>query len=207
MSEESDSAPTMSIKDRIAALQKGKGGEETTIPIGPPPQKPKRSNALAGRIAALQQQTGDKTTNESGDDNNDVTNKVGKLKLPPGGVPIIMPGAGPPPSLLKKQKEREERKQKMVEEAQKDDSQSSENDATIKEESSSSSTTVGKLKLPPGAIKVIVPGCPPPAILKKTDVDKNLTAEDATSETIATTSDEALLSRPTMPKRKPRSRG
>ena len=200
MSEETNSAPPMSIKDRIAALQKGKGGEETTIPIGPPPQKPKRSNALAGRIAALQQQTGDKTTNESGDDNNDVTNKVGKLKLPPGGVPIIMPGAGPPPSLLKKQKEREERKQKMVEEAQKDDSQSSENDATIKEESSSSSATVGKLKLPPGAIKVIVPGCPP-------DDDKNVTAEDATSETIAATSDEALLSRPTMPKRKPRSRG
>ena len=207
MSEETDSAPTMSIKDRIAALQKGKGGEETTIPIGPPPQKPKRSNALAGRIAALQQQTGDKTTNESGDDNNDVANKVGKLKLPPGGVPIIMPGGGPPPSLLRKQKEREERKQKMVEEAQKDDSQSSENDATTKEESSSSSATVGKLKLPPGAIKVIVPGCPPPAMLKKTDVDKNLTAEDATSETIAATSDEALLSRPTMPKRKPRSRG
>ena len=208
MSEETDSAPTMSIKDRIAALQKGKGGEETTIPIGPPPQKPKRSNALAGRIAALQQQTGDKTTNESGDDNT-VTNKVGKLKLPPGGVPIIMPGAGPPPSLLKKQKEREERKQKMVEEAQKDDSQSSENDATIKEEfSSSSSATVGKLKLPPGAIQVIVPGCPPPAMLKKTDVDKNVTAEDTTSEAIAaTTSDEALLSRPTMPKRKPRSRG
>lgn len=207
MSEETDSAPTMSIKDRIAALQKGKGGEETTIPIGPPPQKPKRSNALAGRIAALQQQTGDKTANESGDDNNDVANKVGKLKLPPGGVPIIMPGGGPPPSLLRKQKEREERKQKMVEEAQKDDSQSSENDATTKEESSSSSATVGKLKLPPGAIKVIVPGCPPPAMLKKTDVDKNLTAEDASSEAIAATSDEALLSRPTMPKRKPRSRG
>ena len=206
MSEETDFPSTMSIKDRIAALQKGKGGEETTIPIGPPPQKPKRSNALAGRIAALQQQTGDKTTNESGDDNT-VTNKVGKLKLPPGGVPIIMPGAGPPPSLLKKQKEREERKQKMVEEAQKDDSQSSENDATIKEESSSSSATVGKLKLPPGAIKVMIPGCPPPAMLKKTDVDKNLTAEDATSETIAATSDVALLSRPTMPKRKPRSRG
>jgi hypothetical protein len=206
MSEETDSAPTMSIKDRIAALQKGKGGEETTIPIGPPPQKPKRSNALAGRIAALQQQPGDKTTNESGDDNN-VKNKVGKLKLPPGGVPIIMGGGGPPPSLLKKQKEREERKQKMVEEAQKDDSQSSENDATTKEESSSSCDTVGKLKLPPGAIKVIVPGCPPPAMLKKTDVDKNVTAEDASSETIAATSDEALLSRPTMPKRKPRSRG
>ena len=192
MSEETDSAPTMSIKDRIAALQKGKGGEETTIPIGPPPQKPKRSNALAGRIAALQQQSGGKTTNESGDDNT-ATNKVGKLK--------------PPPSLLmKKQKEREERKQKMVEEAQKDDSQNSEN-STTKEESSNSAT-VGKLKLPPGAIKVIVPGCPPPAMLKKTDVDKNnVTAEDATSETIASTSDEALLSRPTMPRRKPRSRG
>lgn len=193
----------MSIKDRIAALQKGKGGEETTIPIGPPPQKPKTSNALAGRIAALQQQPGDKTTNESGDVNT-VTNKVGKLKLPPGGVPIIMPGGGPPPSLLKKQKEREERKQKMVEEAQ---MESSENNTTSKEESSSSSATVGKLKLPPGAIKVIVPGCPPPAMLKKTDVDKNVTAEDASNETIAATSDEALLSRPTMPKRKPRSRG
>ena len=94
----------------------------------------------------------------------------------------------------------------MVEEAQKDDSQSSEN-STTKEESSNSAT-VGKLKLPPGAIKVIVPGCPPPAMLKKTDVDKNVTAEDATSETIiAATSDEVLLSRPTMPKRKPRSRG
>jgi hypothetical protein len=201
MSEETDSAPTMSIKDRIAALQKGKGGEETTIPIGPPPQKPKRSNALAGRIAALQQQSGGKTTNESGDDNT-ATNKVGKLKLPPGGVPIIMPGRGPPPSLLKL---REERKQKMVEEAQKDDSQNSEN-STTKEESSNSAT-VGKLKLPPGAIKVIVPGCPPPAMLKKTDVENNVTAEVATSETIAATSDEALLSRPTMPKRKPRSRG
>lgn len=203
MSEESDLPPPMSIKDRIAALQKGKGGEETTIPIGPPPQKPKTSNALAGRIAALQQQPGDKTTNESGDVNT-VTNKVGKLKLPPGGVPIIMPGGGPPPSLLKKQKEREERKQKMVEEAQ---MESSENNTTSKEESSSSSATVGKLKLPPGAIKVIVPGCPPPAMLKKTDVDKNVTAEDASNETIAATSDEALLSRPTMPKRKPRSRG
>ena len=107
---DAESAPTMSIKDRIAALQKGNGGENA-IPIGPPPIKPKKSNALAGRIAAFQLQSAtekESTDKRPGDlpsknDGNNAgsTTKVGKLKIPPGGVQIIMPGAGPPPSLAK----------------------------------------------------------------------------------------------------------
>mmetsp|Transcript_3332 Transcript_3332/g.5133 ORF Transcript_3332/g.5133 Transcript_3332/m.5133 type:complete len:207 (-) Transcript_3332:149-769(-) len=202
---DAESTPTMSIKDRIAALQKGKGGE-SAIPVGPPPTKPKKSNALAGRIAALQlQSTAEKESSDknlvnhpsNSDRNNTGSTKVGKLKLPPGGVPIIMPGAGPPPSLLKKQKEREERKQKMIEDAQKEEAESAENTSTT--------SSVGKLKLPPGAIKLIVPGCPPPAMMAKADGGA---VEDAIGEkATAATSDDALMSRPTMPKRRPRNRG
>jgi hypothetical protein len=198
-----DSAP-ISIKDRIAALQKGKNGDSTPIPIGPPPTKPKKSNALAGRIAALQiaaeKESSDKSESDNLPNKSDISagssSKVGKLKLPPGGVPIIMPGAGPPPSLLKKQKEREERKQKMIEDAQKEDAESAENAST--------KSSVGKLKLPPGAIKMIVPGCPPPA-MSKTDGGA---VEEASSEKKTTSApDDALMSRPTMPKRRPRNHG
>mmetsp|Transcript_21004 Transcript_21004/g.31131 ORF Transcript_21004/g.31131 Transcript_21004/m.31131 type:complete len:202 (+) Transcript_21004:152-757(+) len=197
---DAESTPTMSIKDRIAALQKGKG-DESAIPT-----KPKKSNALASRIAALQlQSAADKEPSDkkpdnhpsNSDRNNAGSTKVGKLKLPPGGVPIIMPGAGPPPSLLKKQKEREERKQKMIEDAQKEEAESAENTSTT--------SSVGKLKLPPGAIKLIVPGCPPPAMMAKADGGA---VEDAIGEkATAATSDDALMSRPTMPKRRPRNRG
>ena len=159
---DADSTPRMSIKDRIAALEKGKGGA-TPMPIGigPPPAKPKpkpkESNALADRIAALQlQSAAEKESNDSKPDNrnNAGSTKVGKLKLPKEGVKIIMPGAGLPPSLLKKQKEREERKQQMIAEAQKEEEGNNTSTAT--------SSSVGKLKLPPGAIKVMLPGCPPP---------------------------------------------
>ncbi len=158
---DADSTPRMSIKDRIAALEKGKGGA-TPMPIGigapPAKPKPKENNALAGRIAALQLQSAtDKESNEKNPDNrnNAGSSKVGKLKLPKEGVKIIMPGAGPPPSLLKKQKEREERKQQMIVEAQKEDLEQAGNTSTT-------TSSVSKTKLPPGAIKVMLPGCPPP---------------------------------------------
>lgn len=184
---DADSA-TMSIKDRIAALQKGKGGGDA--PIDPPPTKPKRSNALADRIAALQCNAAEQESSGNSSDssnNNARSSKVGKLKLP-GGVPIIMPGGGPPPSLLKKQQEREVRKQKLIEDAQKDDAENADKSSVV------------KLKLPPGSIKMIIPGCPPPT----TNVN-----DTATSETINHTTaraDEAIMSRPTMPKRRPRNR-
>lgn len=203
MSDADDSAPPMSIKDRIAALQKGKGGTSTTIPIGPPPTRPKKSNALTGRIAALQMQSA--AEKESSDDKisvdlptktsdgNNISSKVGKLKLPPGGLPIIMPGVGPPPSLLRKQKEREERKQKMIEDAQREDAESTENTST-------NSSSVGKLKFPPGAIKMM---CPPPAMSK---TDGGAVEEASNEDTTVATPDDALMSRPTMPKRRPRNR-
>lgn len=191
---DAESTPRMSIKDRIAALEKGKGGA-SPMPIGisPSPAKPKakESNALAGRIAALQlQSTTEKESKNNKPDNqsNAGSAKVGKLKLPPGGVKIIMPGAGPPPSLLKKQKEREERKQQMIADAQKEEAGNT--------SPTSSSSSVGKLKLPPGAIKVMVPGCPPPTMTSKADGGA---VEEGSSDVV--------MSRPTMPKRKPRSRG
>jgi len=196
-----DSSAPISIKDRIAALQKG---NTTPIPIGPPPTKPNKSNALAGRIAALQS-AAEKESSEISEshipnksDINAVSSssKVGKLKLPPGGVPIIMPGAGLPPSLLKKQKEREERKQKMIEDAQKEDAVSAENAST--------KSSVGKLKLPPGAIKLIVPGCPPPAML---NTNYGAVEEASSEKTTAETPDDPVMSRPTMPKRRPRNHG
>ena len=137
MSDDIPSVSSMSIKDRIAALEKSKGHE---IPISPAPTKSTKSNALAGRIAALQNEKNDDQSERG--QNNDSKKKVGKLKLPPGGVQIIMPG--PPPSLLRKQQEREERKQKMIDDAQKEDANRGENG-------------VGKFKPPPGAIKVITP--------------------------------------------------
>lgn len=189
---DADSTPRVSIKDRIAALEKGNGGA-SAMPIGisPPPAKPKpkESNALAGRIAALQiQSANDKGSNDSKSENrNNAGTKVGKLKLPPGGVKIIMPGAGPPPSLLKKQKEREERKQQMIADAQKEEEGNN---------TSATTSSIGKLKLPPGAIKVMLPGCPPQTMMSKAD-----------GGAVEEESNDAVMSRPTMPNRKPRSRG
>ncbi|KAL7494458.1 hypothetical protein ACHAWT_003160 [Skeletonema menzelii] len=205
---DAECSPTMSIKDRIAALQKGKGAE-TAIPIGPPPTKPKKSNALAGRIAALQLQS--VTEKESSDNRPDdvpsrkegnkaSSTKVGKLKLPPEGIPIIMPGAGPPPSLVKKQREREERKQKMIADAQKEDLEWARNSSTT------ATSSVSKVTLPPGAIKVMVPECPPPAMMSS-KADGGAVEEENSDKASAATSDDAVMSRPTMPKRRPRNRG
>ena len=109
-----DSAPKMSIAERIAALQ-NQGNKNAPPPLAKP--KTNKNNAMAARIAALQKNA-ESTTGANDGVSKAEKPKVGKLKPPAGAVPIMMPfGSGPPLSLLKKQKEREERMEKLQQEA------------------------------------------------------------------------------------------
>ena len=131
------------LADRIAALQKnaesttnGAGGDEVpkaekpkvgklkpppagAVPIipfgsGPPPSLLKKQKEREEKMEKLKQEAS--TTDEPGDDT--TTKEVGKVKPPPGAIPIMPFGAGIPPSMLKKQKEREEKMASLKKEAE-----------------------------------------------------------------------------------------
>ena len=202
----SDSAtPTMSISERIAALNKQANNNESLPALTKPI---KNSNALSNKIAALQMNSEDDNINDE-DTNTTKSNKpkVGKLKKPPpGAVPIIF-GAGPPSLLSKKQKERETRMEKLKQEAANEDADGTE----------SEKKAVGKLIKPPaGAVPIMMFGAgPPPSLLKK-QKEREERIEQTNDNDVAAASnssdgnvdDDALLSRPTSlkGKRRPRSR-
>jgi len=197
-----DSAPKMSIAERIAALQKP-GNDIAPPPLAKP--KAKKSNALADRIAALQKSAESTSASDEGG-SKEVKPKVGKLKLPSGAVPIMSFGAGPPPSLMKKQKEREERMAKLQQEAKSTGDEEEANPGADKPK-------VGKLKLPAGAIPIMSFGAgPPPSLLKKQKereerMQKLQQEAASSSESADMNAEDALLSRPTMKgKRRPRTR-
>jgi hypothetical protein len=164
-----DSEPTvMSIAERIAALN-NKCDRAAPLPPPPPPSasatstKPKaKSDALASRIAALQQNVNSSTSTS----HIDIPEKpkVGKLK-PQDGAPMIPFGSGPPPSLLKKQKERVERMEKLQMEAKSMDAELLGDAST----SAAAKPKVGKLNMPAGAVPIMAFGAgpPPPLLLKK----------------------------------------
>jgi hypothetical protein len=166
---EDDSEPkVMSIAERIAALNNKCDRAAPLLPPQPSSSatstKPKaKADALASRIAALQQNAKSSTSTS----HIDIPEKpkVGKLK-PQDGAPMITFGSGPPPSLLKKQKEREERMEKLQMEAKSMDAELGGGDATT---SAASKPKVGKLNMPAGAVPIMAFGAgpPPPLLLKK----------------------------------------
>ena len=210
----SDSAtPTMSISERIAALNKQVTNNESLPALTKPV---KNSNALSNKIAALQMNSEDNNIND--EDTKSNKPKVGKLKKPPPGAVPIMFGAGPPSLLSKKKKEREERMEKLKQEAADETAiVAVDADGTELEKKA-----VGKLIKPPaGAVPIMMFGAgPPPSLLKKQkerderieqtndNVDDNDVAAASTSNSDGNVDDDALLSRPTSlkGKRRPRSR-
>mmetsp|Transcript_5613 Transcript_5613/g.10889 ORF Transcript_5613/g.10889 Transcript_5613/m.10889 type:complete len:197 (-) Transcript_5613:659-1249(-) len=193
---DSDSAPKMSIAERIAALQ-NKGNDN----LPPPLTKPKTNkNALAGRIASLQKNVDSTACASEVGSKPDAPPKVGKLKLPAGAVPIMQFGAGPPPSLLKKQRERVERMEKLQQEAK------------LTDDVSEEKPKVGKLNPPAGAVPIMPFGSGlPPSLLKKQkerEEKMNKLQQEAIAQTVDEDVDDALLSRPTIKggKRRPRTR-
>ncbi len=211
MSSDGSDAPTMSIAERIAALNKKVDDGDGAPPV-PVVTKPKSTNALADRIAALQKSSDEPTTgaDNEGESKSDKP-KVGKLKKPPAGAIPIMFGAGPPPSLMKKQKEREERMERLQQEAQ---------ETSEDVDGGEEKPKVGKLKLPTGATPIMPFGAgPPPSLLKKQrereermekmkqEAQSTEDGEGGESDDKQTTNEDALLERPTIKgKRRPRTR-
>jgi len=186
-----DAAPTtMSIAQRIAALNIQT--ESSSASSQPPPAatiKPK-SNALASRIAAMEQRNvvssstsddvnnnDDKSGGDGGQDGGIIKQyktekpKVGKLKPLPAGTTIPVIGFGPPPPSLK-QREREERMELMKREAK----ESTEGEETMDgdhavlptaaesryntQDDTTEQHIVGKIKLPVGAVPMMLPITP-----------------------------------------------
>lgn len=175
-----ESAP-MSIAQRIAALNI----QAESAPAQPAAAaiKPRaNTNALAGRIAALQRNAAS-ATNADAKNEDDAGEgreggggahpkaekpKVGRLKPPPAGMaPILMPfGSGPPPStLLRKQREREERMERLQREAKSTEEESEEPAS----EAEGTMPAVVNSKLPAGVVPAMLPfrAGLPPILLKK----------------------------------------
>ncbi|EJK47097.1 hypothetical protein THAOC_34209 [Thalassiosira oceanica] len=121
-----------SIAERIASLEKAANDSITKDTNSNDIPKPGRLKIPAGSIQipmmgahpslrqkqkereernnALREQAQEDETRAAGNDEGGETKKkVGKLKLPPGAVPILPMGCGPPPALWEKQKDRESR--------------------------------------------------------------------------------------------------
>ena len=115
------------IADRIASLEKTADDSNDTnsndrpkpgrlkipagaiqIPMGVPPSMRQKQKEREERNKALREKAQeDESKAANNDEGGERRKKVGKLKLPPGAVPILPVGCGPPPNLLKKQTDRE----------------------------------------------------------------------------------------------------
>lgn len=222
-----DDAPiAMSIAQRIAALNIQT--ESSASLSQPSPFSKPKSDALASRIAAMEQRNEDKSL--SGQDGGIIKQykteipMVGKLKPMPAGMTIPVIGFGPPPP-SQKQREREERMELMKREAKKTTEVEETMDGdyvvlptTVSSDNTHDNTTeqhiVGKIKLAVGAVPMMLPIIPglPPIMLKKqrereermeemkreAKLSEETEAEDATSPTTDENNDDALLSRPTV---------
>ena len=91
------------VSERIAALQ---NQGESDAPSCDKPMS-RKNNSVAGLIAALQ-----KSVESSATANGSA--EVGKLKAPPGIVPVMVFGSGLPQSLMQKKKERESQSSHIV---------------------------------------------------------------------------------------------
>jgi hypothetical protein len=183
-----ESAP-MSIAQRIAALNIH--AESTPAQPAAAIKSRANSNALAGRIMALQMNAASATNSDARRNEDDagegggggggahhktVKPKVGRLKPPPAGMAtILVPfGSGvPPPTLLRKQREREERMERLQREAQSTEEESVEPAS----ESEGKISAVVKSKHPAGAVPTMLPfrvGLPPILLMKQKEREERM---------------------------------
>jgi hypothetical protein len=228
-----ESAP-MSIAQRIAALNI----QAESSPAQPAAAaiKPRaKTNALTGRIAALQRNAAS-ATNADAKNEDDAGDgggggggahpktekpKVGRLKPPPAGMAPF--GSGPPPStLLRKQRERKERMERLQREAKSTEEESEEPAS----EAEGTMPAVVNSKLPVGVVPAMLPfraGLPPILLKKQREREERMEGMkrevrpmddneggvvDAASPTPDENFDAVLLSRPIVKggKRRPKTR-
>ena len=251
-----DAAPTtMSIAQRIAALNiQTESSSASSQP--PPFSKQKSNALASRIAAMEQRNVVSSSTSDDVNNNDEDKSggdggqdggiikqyktekpKVGKLKPLPAGTIIPVIGFGPPPP-SQKQREREERMELMKREAK----ESTEGEETMDgdyvvlptaaeiSDNTHDDTTkqdiVGKIKLPAGAVPMmlpITPGLPPIMLTKQREREERMEemqreaklaeeteADDATTSpaTDENIDDDALLSRPTVTggKRRPKTR-